>query len=263
MGDAGSSLRTGRTGAVRRSVAARRAVGAGAAGRALPNGSPACDVPCGAAPNCRRRNALCGDLHRRTSAGGSVRCRPTVNACRRAAGRLFADAFLDGQGCRHLDACGAENVQAQPYGDVFERFLRAYRVAGGVERRCEGRQPHQPRDDGHDAAADSRFGRKPRVEKPVAGVLVEAHGGHHRRDVRREVGMEHLLPCHGIGAAVGDRGGHDGELPGRHSQRTLARVEVERQRGVVVDAVEVLEQPRDRTVVEVGLALGAVEFVDH
>ena len=75
--------------------------------------------------------------------------------------------------------------------------------------------------------------------------------------------MENLLPRHRIGAAVGDRGGHDGELFGGDAQRALARVEVERHVGIVVDAVVVLQQPCDGAVVEVGFALRTVEFVEY
>ena len=97
-------------------------------------------------------------------------------AFRYAHGRLFADALPDGFGRRQFDARGAENVQTQPHGDVYERLLCLDRVARTVQGRRERRQAHYAGDDGHNAAADARFGRKPRVEEPVARMLVEADG---------------------------------------------------------------------------------------
>ena len=94
-------------------------------------------------------------------------------------------------------------------------------------------------------------------------MLVESHGGHHRGDLGRQLGLEHGLSGHGVHAAVGDRRGHRGQLPGRHADRALARVDVQRHVGIVVDAVVILQQPCDRLVVEVGRRLRFVEFVDH
>ena len=40
-----------------------------------------------------------------------------------------------------------------------------------------------------------RFGGQSRVEEPVARVLVETHGGHHRGDAGRQIGFENLEAC--------------------------------------------------------------------
>ena len=94
-------------------------------------------------------------------------------------------------------------------------------------------------------------------------MLVETHGRHHRGDFGRQLGLEDLLFGHGVLASVGDRRRHRGELLGRHADRTLARVDVQRHVRVVVDAVVILQQPCDRLVVEVGRRLRLVQLVDH
>ena len=105
--------------------------------------------------------------------------------------------------------------------------------------------------------------RQARREEPVARVLVEAHRRHQRCDLRRQFRFEYRLLGHGIHAAVGDRRGHRCELLGRHADRTLARVDVQRHVGIVVNPVVILQQPCDRLVVEVGRRLRFVQLVDH
>ena len=76
---------------------------------------------------------------------------------------------------------------------------------------------------------------------PVARMLVEAYGGNHGSDFRRESGFEHVLPGDGINAVVGDRSGCNAQLPGCDAQRALAGIKVERQIRIIVDTVVILQ----------------------
>ena len=104
----------------------------------------------------------------------------------------------------------------------------------------------------------------PVVEEPVARVFVESDRGHHRRDLRCQPGFEDLLAGQGIHAPGGDRGGHDGQLAGRHAERALPRVEVERHApdrrrcGHSSSAAR-----RSSLLLKLVAALRSVEFVDH
>ena len=82
------------------------------------------------------------------------------------------------------------------------------------------------------------------------------------RDVARGyLRREDLVMRDGVAAVGGDGCSHDGELRCRNTYGALARIDVERQVGVVIYACVVLQQPRYRAVVEVGGALRTVEFV--
>lgn len=66
-----------------------------------------------------------------------------------------------------------EDVEVEPSDDVAQGSLGLDRVAGVIQRGCEGRYAHHARNDAHDAAAHAGLGRKARVEEPVARMLVK------------------------------------------------------------------------------------------
>ena len=74
-------------------------------------------------------------------------------------------------------------------------------------------------------------------------------------------GIDDPLAGHRIDAAVGERGAHHGEVPRRHAEAALARVEVERLERVALDAVARAQQERDAAVAHVRLRRRAVDVV--
>ena len=78
--------------------------------------------------------------------------------------------------------CGLRGVRiaAERVRDVGDRPLRAHAVARVVERRRDDGDAELARRHGDDAAADAALGGQPGVIEPLAGVVVETGGRHHR-----------------------------------------------------------------------------------
>ena len=141
--------------------------------------------------------------------------------------------------------------------------LGLHGVAGVIQRRGEGAHAEDAGHDADDGAAHAGFRRQARFVEPVAGVLVEAHGGHERDNLRRKCRVEHALLRQRVHAVIGDGGCGNGQLLGGDAQGALAGVQIERHHGIVVNAVVFLQQPRDGAVVEIGGRLGVVQLVDE
>ena len=92
-----------------------------------------------------------------------------------------------------------EFAHKKPYGG-----LRLYGVACAIERRSESRNAEQAGHNAHHTAAHTGLGGDSGGIQPVAGVLVEAHRGHHGGYLCRYDGIEHLLRRNGIQPLVGD-----------------------------------------------------------
>ena len=94
-------------------------------------------------------------------------------------------------------------------------------------------------------------------------MLVKTDRSDHRRDFRCEGLIEYLGLGHGIDAPVGDRTAADRKLLGCNAQRTLPRIDIERHVGVVVNPVVILQQPGNRTIVEIGIGFRFIQLVDQ
>nr|WP_253261837.1 hypothetical protein [Ramlibacter montanisoli] len=70
--------------------------------------------------------------------------------------------------------------------------------------------------------------------------------------------LQGLLAGHRLHAAVGERGGHHGEVPHVHVHHALPRVQLQRAVDVVADHPEVPQQVRDRQVAVAALQAGKV-----
>src|SRR6476469_8612166 len=85
---------------------------------------------------------------------------------------------LSALGSRH----GGEEVEAEPFGEVFGGELTAHAVTGSVQGRGERRQAALAGRDGDDAATDPALARHPDLVEPVTGQLVQPGRGHDREN---------------------------------------------------------------------------------
>mmetsp|Transcript_20846 Transcript_20846/g.67027 ORF Transcript_20846/g.67027 Transcript_20846/m.67027 type:complete len:357 (-) Transcript_20846:637-1707(-) len=144
----------------------------------------------------------------------------------------------------------AQPVEGVQLRELLQELDRAHAVAELVQPWREDGDAHQVWHNRVDAAAHARLGgQEVGLEAPLARVVVQPRRRHlaehalHRERVEHAVRSEHVEP------SVGQRGGHDGHLPGASLQ--AARLDVQLQR--------VRQRPPARQHVVLGQVVGQRE----
>ena len=158
---------------------------------------------------------------------------------------------------------GAYRIAAERVRDVRDRLLRAHAVARIVERRRDDGDAELAGRDGDDAAADAALAGQAGAIEPLARVVIEAGGRHHRENTGTLSASRTLLAGHRVLAAGGQRRGHHAEVLGVDADGALPRVEIHRLLPVGLDVAVGEHQRADRLVALVGVGLRLVDVLQH
>ena len=147
--------------------------------------------------------------------------------------------------------------------DALERRHGADAVADLVERWREGDDAHLPRHGADDGAGNGALCGDTDLVGPLACVVVHAAGVHDGQDVGHVLLRKNAFARDGLHAPIGQRCGHEREIPACHENRALAEVDVEDFGGVAIEHRGLAHECCDGAVAFAGFALGAEDgFVD-
>ena len=134
-------------------------------------------------------------------------------------------------------------------------------VALAVEPRRKDADAELAGEDGDDAAGDAAFRRHAHVVEPLARVVVHAAGAHDAEHALDVFAADGLLAGERIDAAVGERGGHDGEVAAVAEDGALLEVGLDDGHRVAGEDVEVAQHVADGAVAMAGGALGGIDLL--
>ena len=140
---------------------------------------------------------------------------------------------------------GEQEVQAEALGDPLAGGHAPHAVALRVQPRAVGGQAQLSGEDGGDGTAHPALGRQADAVEPLAGVVVHPARRHHGQHGGDDVAGDDLDAGERVHSRVRERGGHDGEVLGRHHDRALPEVVVDLLLDVLVEQVRRSHEVRD------------------
>lgn len=132
-------------------------------------------------------------------------------------------------------------------------------VALGVEGWGEDGDAELAGEDGEDTAGDAALGGHADLVEPASGGVIHAAGGHDAEHAFDVFAAEGLFAGGGVDAAIGECGGHEGEVAAGDRDGALAEVGFDDRLGIGFEDVEIAEHVADGAVAVAGGAFGAVD----
>ena len=143
------------------------------------------------------------------------------------------------------DAGPIEEMQVPTARERAAHPETAHAVALGIERRRIDADAELAGQDGEDSAGRAAFRRHAHVVEPFARVIVHPASAHHAEDAFDEFAADGLFPGERIDAAIGQRGGHGGQVAAMGEDRTLLEIGIDDRHGVFVEHVEIAQHVAD------------------
>ncbi len=179
----------------------------------------------------------------RTSVGESALFGRGASPPRRGVDDGVPGADRTAGGAPHVQEVQFESAGQLPAGEDS-----AHAVAVAVEAGREDGDAELAREHGHHRPGHPALGGESDAIDPVAGSVVHPAGGHDTENALGQHGVGSDVPGARIGAVVGERRGHRGDVPAGDGQRALPEVQVDGRVGIGFDHAERAQHVPDRAV---------------
>src|SRR3954447_7674006 len=132
-------------------------------------------------------------------------------------------------------------MQIEVAGQLIANPDATHAVSLRIQRRREDTDPELAGQHSDYSAGDTTFRRHSDAVNPFAGVIIHAARAHDAQHAFHVFTADRLPASHRVDTAVGERGGHDAQLPACHRDGALLKIQIDDRDGVFAEDVEVAQ----------------------